>query len=106
MVWRGQAANGTVQVEYKCTDHYDPSSEISIADPDLAIPWRISNPILSSRDAAAPQLRDLVDRLPVYTRPEARSSGLPGQGLEPGQADRGRAGEKAERLKHDARRAR
>ena len=59
----------TAQVEYKCTDHYDPSSEISIAwnDPDLAIPWPISDPILSSRDAAAPQLRDLVERLPVYT---------------------------------------
>ncbi len=59
----------TAQVEYKCTDHYDPSSEISIAwnDPDLAIAWPISDPILSSRDAAAPQLRDLVDRLPVYT---------------------------------------
>ena len=59
----------TAQVEYKCTDHYDPSSEISIAwnDPDLAIPWPISDPILSSKDAAAPQLRDLVERLPVYT---------------------------------------
>ena len=59
----------TAQVEYKCTDLYDPSSEISIAwnDPDLGIVWPISDPILSSRDAAAPQLRDLVDRLPVYT---------------------------------------
>ena len=59
----------TAQVEYKCTDHYDPASEISIAwnDPDLAIPWPISAPILSSRDAAAPQLRDLVEQLPVYT---------------------------------------
>ncbi len=59
----------TAQLEYKCTELYDPSSEISIAwnDPDLDIPWPISAPILSSKDAAAPQLRDLVERLPVYT---------------------------------------
>ncbi len=57
------------QVVYKCTEHYDPSSEISIAwnDPDLAIPWPISDPVLSDRDAAAPRLRDLANRLPVYT---------------------------------------
>jgi dTDP-4-dehydrorhamnose 3,5-epimerase len=57
------------QVEYKCTDFYDPAGEIAIAwnDPDLAIDWPIRDPILAKRDAGAPRLRDLVDRLPVYT---------------------------------------
>ena len=56
------------QIEYKCTALYDPGAEIAIVwnDPDLDIAWPISEPILSDRDAAAPRLRDLVDRLPVY----------------------------------------
>jgi dTDP-4-dehydrorhamnose 3,5-epimerase len=53
------------QVEYKCTTHYDPKSEFSIAwnDPDLAIPWPDSSPLLSERDARAPRLRDVQERL-------------------------------------------
>ena len=40
------------QVEYKCTDFYDPKDELGIAynDPDLAIAWPILDPILSERD--------------------------------------------------------
>lgn len=58
----------TAEIEYKTSDFYHPSSEISIAwnDPDLAIDWPSADPILSDRDAAAPRLRDLVERLPVY----------------------------------------
>jgi dTDP-4-dehydrorhamnose 3,5-epimerase len=56
------------QFEYKCTDLYHPEDELTIAwdDPDLAIPWPLSTPSLSSRDAAAPSLAELLDRLPVY----------------------------------------
>jgi len=47
--------------EYKCTDYYDPSDEGSIlwSDPDLAIPWPIANPGLSSKDESAKRLVDL-----------------------------------------------
>jgi len=47
--------------EYKCTDYYDPSDEGSVLwnDPDLDIPWPLSDPILSNKDASADRLVDL-----------------------------------------------
>lgn len=56
------------QVEYKCTDLYDPSSEIGIAwnDPALGITWPVERPILSARDRLHPRLADLLDELPVW----------------------------------------
>jgi dTDP-4-dehydrorhamnose 3,5-epimerase len=59
------------QVEYKCTDFYDPASEIGIAwnDPALAIPWPIANPVLSERDQHHPTLAELGDNLPVWDQP-------------------------------------
>jgi len=57
------------EVVYKCTDVYDPASEIGIAwnDPSLAIEWPIREPVLSVRDAAHPILADVMDRLPEYS---------------------------------------
>ena len=54
------------QVEYKCTDFYDPSGEIGIAwnDPKLGIGWPVRNPILSPRDRENPPLSGVMDRLP------------------------------------------
>ncbi len=54
------------QVEYKCTDVYDPAGEIGIAwnDPGLAIAWPVSEPTLSPRDARHPALAQLRDLLP------------------------------------------
>ena len=48
--------------EYKCTDYYDSSDEGCILwnDPQLAIDWPVSEPLLSEKDAAAPLLMDLV----------------------------------------------
>jgi dTDP-4-dehydrorhamnose 3,5-epimerase len=56
------------QVEYKCTQFYDPKAEFSIAwdDPDLAIPWPVASPLLSEKDRRAPRLRDVQDRLVDY----------------------------------------
>jgi dTDP-4-dehydrorhamnose 3,5-epimerase len=53
------------QVEYKCTDFYHPECEFSVAwnDPALAIPWPVEAPILSPKDAAAPKLAEVQDRL-------------------------------------------
>jgi dTDP-4-dehydrorhamnose 3,5-epimerase len=48
------------QVEYKCTEIYDPEGEGGIAwdDPELAIPWPTRSPVLSNRDRAHPRLRE------------------------------------------------
>ena len=58
----------TAQVEYKCTDLYDPASEIGIAwdDPEIGIQWPVKEPILSDRDRAHPRLAAVRDRLPVF----------------------------------------
>ncbi len=56
------------QVEYKCTAVYDPEGDFSGRwdDPELAIDWPVSDPILSEKDRRAPLLRDVRDRLIRY----------------------------------------
>jgi dTDP-4-dehydrorhamnose 3,5-epimerase len=58
----------TAQVEYKCTDVYQPNDELAVVwdDPDLAIDWPMRTPLLSAKDAAQPRLADVWDRLPLY----------------------------------------
>jgi len=57
------------QVEYKCTDFYDPGGEISLAwdDPTLAIAWPVQSPTLSARDRQNPSVLASMDRLPVWS---------------------------------------
>ncbi len=57
-----------VDVEYKCTDFYDPADEVTIAwnDPLIAIAWPVAEPVLSKRDAEAPPLSALQSRLPSF----------------------------------------
>ena len=54
-----------VHVEYKCTDFYDRADEIAVAwnDPDIGIEWPIATPSLSEKDARAPRLAEILDRL-------------------------------------------
>lgn len=61
----------SAQVEYKCTDLYEPGAEIGIAwnDPALAIAWPVAEPALSDRDRRNPTLAELNDKLPVYGPP-------------------------------------
>lgn len=49
-------------VEYLCSDYYDPQGEGGVlwSDPALGIAWPVAQPILSAKDAALPLLRDLV----------------------------------------------
>jgi dTDP-4-dehydrorhamnose 3,5-epimerase len=56
------------QLEYKCTDVYDPSSELGVRwnDPDLAITWPITEPRLSERDRHQPAFADVIERLPAW----------------------------------------
>ena len=58
--------SAVADVEYKCTDVYDPTGELGIAwnDPVLAIPWPNPAPILSARDQNHPTLAAVMDRLP------------------------------------------
>jgi dTDP-4-dehydrorhamnose 3,5-epimerase len=59
----------SADVEYKCTDFYDPRDEIGVRwnDPDLAIPWPLSDPIVSQKDASLPLLRESTNVLPVFS---------------------------------------
>ena len=61
-----------VHVEYKCTDFYDRDDELTVAwnDPQVAIEWPLSSPVLSPKDAGAPTLSELAalaDRLPAWS---------------------------------------
>jgi len=53
----------TADVLYKCTDFYDPASEVSIRwdDPDIGIDWPLiggAAPTLSAKDAQGLAFRD------------------------------------------------
>ena len=55
----------TADVIYKCTSGYAPQFEQTILwnDPDLKIPWPVTNPLLSVKDQRGRPLRDLnLDR--------------------------------------------
>lgn len=56
------------EVEYKCTDFYDPTDEIGIVwnDPEIGIKWPMQEPILSDRDREAAGLAELKDFLPPH----------------------------------------
>lgn len=49
---------------YKCTEYYQPGDEIGVLwnDPDIAIPWPVSEPQLSAKDAALPTLQALASQ--------------------------------------------
>ena len=52
------------QVQYKCTELYDPADEVGVAynDPELAIAWPVDEPILSDRDRHLGSIRSLLER--------------------------------------------
>jgi dTDP-4-dehydrorhamnose 3,5-epimerase len=59
----------TAEIAYKCTAPWSPGDEIAVRwnDPTLAIEWPVPDPVLSAKDAGAPLLDDLLDRLPSYS---------------------------------------
>ncbi len=59
------------EVEYKCTDLYDPAGELRILwnDPDIGVRWPNPSPLLSPKDAGGRRLAELGERLPVYRAP-------------------------------------
>ena len=52
----------TADFEYKCTDYYDPSDEGGVLwnDPDINIPWPLTDVSLSDKDRSLPLLKDVV----------------------------------------------
>ena len=60
--------SAAAQIEYKCTDFYDPVDEIHLRwdDPDIDIKWPLDDPILSAKDRTASFLRDDLERLPKF----------------------------------------
>jgi dTDP-4-dehydrorhamnose 3,5-epimerase len=58
-------------VEYKCSAFYSPQGEITIRhnEPAFDIAWPLTAPTLSQRDAAAPSLAEVRERLPRYAEP-------------------------------------
>jgi dTDP-4-dehydrorhamnose 3,5-epimerase len=56
------------EIEYKCTDFYDPGHEIGFAwnDPLVGVSWPIDEPILSDRDRDAPRLAAIEHLLPRF----------------------------------------
>ena len=60
--------SATAQVEYKCTDFYDPGGEIGVVwnDPAIGITWPVARPVVSERDQRHGVLSTVMDRLPLY----------------------------------------
>ncbi len=61
----------TALFSYKCTDFYNPATEHGIIwnDPDIRIEWPIEQPVLSTKDAVYPRLKDLrSENLPQFGR--------------------------------------
>ena len=59
----------TADIIYKCTDLYTPDDEGGLlwSDPNLAIDWPITDPLLSDKDSQYPCLKDVApEHLPVY----------------------------------------
>jgi dTDP-4-dehydrorhamnose 3,5-epimerase len=62
---RGFAALGDVtDVEYLCTATYNPAAESGIRwdDPEIAIEWPVSQPVMSAKDASAQTLSEWLAR--------------------------------------------
>lgn len=56
-----QVVSDVADVEYKCTDYYDPAGEGGVRwdDPELAIDWPIGTALVSEKDRRLPALRAL-----------------------------------------------
>ncbi len=55
----------SAEVEYKCTDFYDPDDEIGIRwnDPRIGIAWPVTDALLSDRDRTAPSISEILHLL-------------------------------------------
>jgi len=58
----------SAEVEYKCTDYYDPQDELRILwnDPAIGVTWPVSEPLLSDKDRTGQPVDALTEQLPVF----------------------------------------
>lgn len=51
-------------VSYKCSDYYNPKGERGLKwdDPELSIDWKVSDPIVSSKDQQQPLLNKIPEK--------------------------------------------
>lgn len=51
----------TAQILYKCTDVYHPNDDFGVhwSDAEISIPWPVSNPVVSDKDAGLPCLNEI-----------------------------------------------
>lgn len=56
-----QVLSDEADIEYKCTDYYDPGGESGLIwnDPDVGIEWPLADARLSEKDAALPTLAQI-----------------------------------------------
>lgn len=61
------------EVEYKCSNPYDPSAELRLLwnDPEIDVKWPTEHPLLSEKDAAGLPLAAWTDHLPNYVEKAA-----------------------------------
>ncbi|MFP6665002.1 MAG: dTDP-4-dehydrorhamnose 3,5-epimerase [Deltaproteobacteria bacterium] len=62
----------TAEVEYKCSDIYDPSGELTLRwnDPAIGIEWPTTEPLLSNKDRNGRTLAACCDDLPLWSGKE------------------------------------
>jgi dTDP-4-dehydrorhamnose 3,5-epimerase len=55
-------------LEYQCTDFYDPGDELRIKwnDSQIGVDWPVAEPILSDKDRDAATLAEQMEQLPVW----------------------------------------
>lgn len=58
----------SAEVEYKCSDFYDPSDELRLLwdDPAVGIEWPVRDPVVSDKDRGGHPLSYWLDRLPDW----------------------------------------
>lgn len=58
------------EVEYKCSEFYDPDDELTIMwnDPAIGVKWPTEEPLVSAKDSQARPLDQLAEFLPLYQR--------------------------------------
>lgn len=56
----------TAVFEYKCDEYYYPAEEVAVRwdDPQISVNWPVKEPIISDKDAVAPLLSEVMDKLP------------------------------------------
>jgi dTDP-4-dehydrorhamnose 3,5-epimerase len=58
----------SAEIEYKCTDIYDPEYQVDLIwnDPDISVKWPISDPVLSAKDQKGKKFKEIEPELNIF----------------------------------------